>query len=85
VPDAARAGDRLLLEQRREASELALAPHDARAVALLHGDAGRVVAAVFEPPKALEQERRRFSRARVADDSAHENAFIARTRDVSIR
>ena len=34
-------------------------------------DASRVVAAVLEPAQALEQDGRRFTRADVADDSAH--------------
>src|SRR5258708_36495248 len=52
--------------------DLALAL-DHRGVAVVgeHGDAGRVVAAVFEAAQALQQDWGAGPRAGVADDSAH--------------
>ena len=41
-------------------------------------DAGRVVAAVLEPPQAVDEDRQHLLRADVADDAAHSESLIPR-------
>ncbi len=61
-----------LLELRQLAGT---APQLNRAVAH-HRDAGRVVAAVFEPSEAVDQNGYELFRADVADDSAHDALYF---------
>src|SRR5262249_17221890 len=49
----------------------ALALLDTQPAALRQCDAGRVIAAVFEPMQALHEDRRRVALADVSDDAAH--------------
>ena len=71
VADADRAGQRRALEQRREVDELALGAAPLDMAVGQRRDAGRVVAAIFQPPEAVEQQRRRRRLAQNADDAAH--------------
>ena len=65
------AGGRRAVQLLDEVGELARDAVDGEAPVRERRDARRVVAAVFEPLQALEQQRRRLPRTDVADDSAH--------------
>ena len=59
-------------ERRLQVDELAGPLLDEHLAVLVHeGDPGRVVAAVLEAPKALDQDGASLAGTRVADDSAH--------------
>ena len=58
------------------------APQIDRAVAH-DGDARRVVAAIFEPPQPLDEDRDDFLRADVSDDPAHSCSALALLRFLS--
>jgi hypothetical protein len=63
---------RPLGDRRGQVRELAGLLLDEEIAGLVHeGDAGRVIAPVFEPLEALHQDRTGFAGARIADDSAH--------------
>ena len=65
------AGERLRGEARREVAELARGAPALEHAVRHHGDARRVVAAVLEPPQAVEDDRDGVPPAHVADDAAH--------------
>ena len=48
------------------------------------GDAGAVVAAILEPLQSIEQQRRRVTLARVADDAAHQRTSAVDDRRVGV-
>jgi hypothetical protein len=78
VSDPEGAGRRpVALEHGVELGELALALDD-REIAVDEGDAGRVVPAVLEAAKALEDHGKRMVRAYVTDDSAHGGSEASR-------
>src|SRR6185503_10276691 len=70
VGDALHAAELLRL-QRVELAHLALALGDAQLALVADGDAGGVVAAIFQPIQAFEQDGRRLALADVTDDAAH--------------
>ena len=71
VGDADLAGRFVLLQQIRERLDAALALAGLDQAAVDGGQPGGVVAAVFEPPQAVEEDGGRGGLADVADDSAH--------------
>src|SRR5262249_23633566 len=71
VTDARRSRQRILLERGVEVRELAHGAHDLDPSPGVHREPGRVVPAILEAPKALDQNRRTLLRADVANDSAH--------------
>ena len=71
VTDANRAGDRAPGDQTLQLAELALGAAKLDGAVGERRQAGRIVAAVFEPPQPVEDVRRRLIRAGDADDSAH--------------
>ena len=60
------------LDELREAAHLPLAVHDFELAVLLDGDAGRVIAAVFESRQTFDQDVLDGARSGVSDDSAHD-------------
>ena len=72
VADAAGAGQLEGLDELREAAHLPLAVHDFQLAVLLDGDAGRVIAAVFESRQTFDQDVLDGARSGVSDDSAHD-------------
>ena len=50
--------------------------HDLEAVAVEHGDAARVIAAVFETAQALQQKRLGFLVSEIGDDSTHKRTSL---------
>ena len=77
VADAGRAGERLGLQPRLEIDELA-AGAPARQLAILErGDAGGIVAAIFEPLQRIDDERRDRLAAQNADNPAHSGKPLA--------
>ncbi len=79
VPDSNRAREALLRERFLEVAELADRADNLDAVVRMNGEAGRIVAAVFEPPKPVEQDRRRLAVTDVTNDSAHSLTLVDRT------
>ena len=71
VAEAVEAGERLRLDGVFEIDQLAGAAPDFDRAVLDDGDAGRVVAAIFEPPQPLEEDGHDGLRSDVTDDSAH--------------
>jgi len=84
VADAAQTGSPVGFKALREVHQLALgaqAAQPSRSIPLsgLHrGDAGGVVAAIFELPQPFQQQRRRFSRADHRNDAAHKKTRRSR-------
>ena len=79
VADAGMARRAVAVEVIGEVRELAgLLLDEDGAVIGPHGDAGRVVAAVLEPPQALDQDRRGVTRTDVSDDPAHVTSLAVR-------
>ena len=68
-----------------EVGELAGAAPDVDARAVDDRDAGRVVAAVFEPPQPLDQDGNDLLGADVADDAAHESSLQSQFRVQRVR
>jgi hypothetical protein len=73
VADAVGAFERVFAQDLFEMHELAGSAADLEnwAGGAADGDAGRVIAAVFEPAKALDDDRNDFFRTDVSDDAAH--------------
>src|SRR5688572_12957912 len=72
VADAGRSGEGTLPLQRRvEVGQLADRADDFHAASGVDGEAGRVVATVLEPAKALHEDGGAVLRSHVRDDSAH--------------
>ena len=81
VGEADRGVRRPVGDRGREVRELAgLLLDEQVAVLVDERDPGRVVAAVFEPLQALDQDRPRFTGPGIADDSAHSRTFLLRSR-----
>ena len=89
VPDTGLPGQRVVHQQIAEIDQLA---HGAAAVqpAVIHrGDAGAVIAAIFQPLERLHQDRGGFVLAQYADNAAHQfcpfclRAFFARSMSIS--
>ena len=59
-------------DELREAAHHPLAVHDFQLAVLLDGDAGRVIAAVFESRQTFDQDVLDGARSGVSDDSAHD-------------
>ncbi len=72
VADAGEAVERPALQHPAEVVELALGAAAVDVAVHQGGDAGGVVAAIFEPAQRLEQQRRRVAGADDADDAAHQ-------------
>ena len=66
------AGGGLLAQVRGQVGDAAGPLADVQVRAGQRGHAGAVVAAIFQPAQAFEQDRLRFPMADVADDAAHE-------------
>ena len=71
VADADRAVERLVLQPAFEVDELAFGAAAGKFAALDGGDAGRVIAAIFEPLQRIDDERRDRRVADNPNDSAH--------------
>ena len=71
VADAVVADSGCRVDDVFEVRELAGAAPQFDAAVAHDGDARRVVAAIFEPPQAVDEHRHDFLRSDVADDSAH--------------
>jgi len=71
VSHAVVAGEGRAADDALEIRELAGAASQSDVTVLHHGDAGRVVAAIFEPPQPVNEDRDDVFRADIADDSAH--------------
>src|SRR5438477_9079507 len=69
--DAGLAGDVLRAGLHGELGDAAGGAHAFDAGAIYNGDAGRVVAPVFEAPQAVDQDRYDVAACRRADDAAH--------------
>ena len=87
VADAGLAADRVADEEVGEGDELAHGAAAAEPAVMDGGDAGAVVAAVFQPLQRLEDERRHLVAAEDRDDAAHQwpvlSAFSARSRSMT--
>ena len=79
VPDANRAREALFRERVLEVAKLADRADDLYAVVRMNGEAGRIVAPVFQSPKPVEQDRRRLVVTNVTNDSAHALTLVDRT------
>ena len=77
MADAGGAGQRVAVQHAGQVAELAFrpAPFDVR----IHqrGDAGAVIATVFQPPQCLQQQRRCIGLADGADDATHGHPLLA--------
>ncbi len=71
MADAGRAGGRVLFQVGGQAGDAAGPLVDVQARAGDGGHARAVVAAIFQPTQAFDQDRRRFPLTDVADDAAH--------------
>ncbi|OWK20157.1 hypothetical protein AJ88_33990 [Mesorhizobium amorphae CCBAU 01583] len=71
MADADRAAERLVLQQAFEIDQLAFGAPAAKFAMFDGGDAGRVIAAVFEPFQRIDDERRDLLLADNSDDTAH--------------
>jgi hypothetical protein len=71
VTDADLANQRLLVNDGFEIADLALGAAAFWALSGLNGDAGRIVAAIFQPPQRFQKARRGFRVADNADNAAH--------------
>ena len=71
VADAVVAGERMFGDDVFELRQLARAAPELDRTVVDHGHAGRVVAAIFEPAQAVDEDRHDVLRADVTDDSAH--------------
>ena len=71
VPDPDRAGERLPGDHPLEPGDLAFGPTALDTAVDQGGDAGGIVAPVFEPPQPVDQKRRDLAFADDADDAAH--------------
>jgi hypothetical protein len=69
--DAGGAGERAVVQDPGEIAELALRPAPVDPAAIQGGDAGRVIAAIFEPFQPVEQPLGDVFPADNANDSAH--------------
>ena len=84
VADAVGAVDRRLPDHFFEIAQLARSAADLHfAVRSDHGDAGGVIAAIFQAPQAVENQGHHFLRPDVADNSAHGLLSEASWRDIS--
>ena len=80
--DSARLGEKDFVSRLADAGEEALQKLADLPGALVHveraviddGDAGGIIAAIFEPPQPLHQDRRRVARPDISDDPAHASA-----------
>jgi hypothetical protein len=80
MADARRAGEGPALEHGGEIAELALGAAAIDAGAVERGDAGAVIAAIFEAAERFEDERSRRACAQDADDTAHRNSILHQTK-----
>ena len=71
VADAARARKAERFDEARQPAHLALAVHDFKLAALLHGDTRRVVAAILEARQPLDEDALHGTMPGVSNDSAH--------------
>ena len=72
VPDAIRASQRLIADGFFQIAQFSgRAPQFQAPVAVQHGDARRIVAAVFQPPQTIQDDRHRIAAADVSHNSAH--------------
>ena len=85
VPDAAGAGERMEADLLGQVADLALDPPPPDPVAVEDGDAGRVVAAVLEPPQSLDEVGHRVPGADAADDAAHVSSPLLEVRLFFVR
>ena len=71
VPEAELSHEWSLTQGFSKVAQFADRTHDFDRLAVVHGQPRRVIAAVFQPPKPVQQYRRRFTTAYVPDDSTH--------------
>ena len=71
MADAGAAGKRLRGEPFLEVAELALGPAAGQMAVLERRDAGRIVAAIFEPLQRIDEQRRHRPRPENPDNAAH--------------
>ena len=76
VADAVVAHERRQPNDRFEVRELTRAPAQIHGTVAHHGDAGRVVAAVFEPPQPVNQHGHHVLRPDVSNNAAHSYFFF---------
>ena len=72
MADARLAGERVVHEKVGQVHQLADGPPPLQMAVVHGGDAGAVIAAIFEPPQRLDHAIRDRARADDADDAAHE-------------
>ena len=71
MADAGRPAQRLLVQPACQAVELAWRPGAGHSAVAENRDAGRVIAAIFEPPQRLQDPWRDVARPQYSDDAAH--------------
>ena len=71
VTDADLPGEGRLSQAQGEVAQLADVAPDGDVPVLDHGNAGRIIAAIFEPTQAVHDDLRGVSRPNVTDDSTH--------------
>ena len=79
VADADAAGQRVGLQQRFQIGQLALGAAALDPAIHQGGDAGRVIAAIFQPTQSLDQRRGDLALANDADDAAHVRLLLETT------
>ncbi|MNI62711.1 hypothetical protein D3C73_1180420 [compost metagenome] len=72
VADADGPGDRISRQDGLQLADLALGATALDAPAVLHGDAGGIIAAILQPLQAVDQARDDGAGSGDADDAAHE-------------
>ena len=71
VPDADIARDRAFVQAAGEIAQLADVATDRDLAILDDRDAGRIVAAILQPPQAFQDDLGRVARANITDDPTH--------------
>ena len=80
VADAERAVQRMLAQRAFELLDAPDALDDLQALAVEHGDAAGVIAAILQAAQSLQQQRLRLLVPQIRDDSTH-SSFIPRGRE----
>src|SRR5690606_24703323 len=79
VGDAERRAQRLLIERVLKLLHLAETAQPLELAVAQHGEAGRVVASILEPPQTLHQNRRDVTLCNRTDDAAHGSILFVRS------
>jgi hypothetical protein len=79
MPNSHRAGDGIITKQRLQILELAFGPPHTELAVGHQSDASRVIAAVLQPPKTVEEKGATLSGPNVSNDATHADLPVAFT------